>query len=73
MLLPHVGEDYVVESERDLNQDEHAAIQRWKKRDADFDDLLDQIGLVCDRLNPMAQQMGETAQRQGVIADELTR
>ena len=67
-----LGDDYIVENDRDMNSAERDAVDRWKKRDGDFDDLLDQIGLVVDRLNPMAQQMGETAQKQSVIAQELT-
>ena len=32
----------------------------------------DQIGVVCDRLNPIMSQIGETAQRQNMVAQELT-
>ncbi|CAD7947126.1 unnamed protein product [Amoebophrya sp. A25] len=58
---------------RDLNENEQEAIQRWKDRDANFDAMLDQIGVVCDRLNPLVAQIGETAQRQGVMANDIVK
>ena len=48
---------------RELHADEEQAIQRWKERDENFDSMLDQIALVCDRLNPLVHQIGDAAQR----------
>ena len=56
-----------------MTTDEHAAVQRWKARDEQFDEMLDQIGLVVDRLNPIVTQIGEAASRQGIVAQELEK
>lgn len=56
---------------RELHADEEQAIQRWKERDENFDSMLDQIALVCDRLNPLVHQIGDAAQRQQVMAQDV--
>ncbi|CAD7960755.1 unnamed protein product [Amoebophrya sp. A120] len=58
---------------RDLNEDEQQAIQRWKDRDENFDQMLDQIGVLADRLNPLVSTIGEAAQRQSIIANDISK
>jgi len=57
---------------RDLNDEEEAAMAKFKDRDQQFDAMLDEISLTIDRLNPLAQQIGQTAQRQSLLAQDIT-
>lgn len=56
---------------RAMTQAEEDAVKKWKDRDKQFDEMLDQIGTVCDRLNPLVAQIGEAAQRQDQQAQHL--
>jgi len=57
---------------RDLTAAEKDALQRWNTRDQEFDHMLDQISVMCDRLNPIMREIGVAAQRQTLIADDLS-
>lgn len=61
-----------VDTQRDLNDEEAGAMARFKNRDDQFDAMLDEISLTIDRLNPLAQQIGQTAQRQQLLAEDIT-
>lgn len=63
----------VDKSGRGLNEDESTAMDRWKQKDAEFDQLLDEIGDIADRLNPLAQKIGAAAERQSIMAQEVIR
>lgn len=60
------------DAQRDLTDEESGAMARFKDRDQQFDAMLDEIALTVDRLNPLAQQIGNAAQRQQLLAEDVT-
>ena len=66
-----LGKIKVDRSGRELDEREGEALERWEKRDEEFESMLDQIGVMCDRLNPMVQEIGMAAQRQTLMAADL--
>lgn len=59
------------DSKRDLTDEEAGAMDRFKNRDAMFDNMLDEISLTVDRLKPIAEQIGTSAQRQQLLAEDI--
>jgi len=59
------------DSKRLLTADEEDAIGTIRKRDAGIDKQLTEIGSVVERLNPLALQIGETAQQHKIQAEAI--
>eukprot|EP00931_Biecheleriopsis_adriatica_P028284 TRINITY_DN16888_c0_g1_i1.p1 TRINITY_DN16888_c0_g1~~TRINITY_DN16888_c0_g1_i1.p1 ORF type:complete len:281 (+),score=86.79 TRINITY_DN16888_c0_g1_i1:41-883(+) len=59
------------DARRDLTTDEEDALAAMKRRDAELDKQADEIGLVLNRLDPLARQIGVTADRQRLKAESL--
>eukprot|EP00933_Yihiella_yeosuensis_P012709 TRINITY_DN12177_c0_g2_i1.p1 TRINITY_DN12177_c0_g2~~TRINITY_DN12177_c0_g2_i1.p1 ORF type:complete len:276 (+),score=43.57 TRINITY_DN12177_c0_g2_i1:52-879(+) len=60
------------DSRRALSGDEEEALAQMKKRDAALDSQVDEIGKVVQRLDPLARQIGEQAERQRLKAEAIT-
>lgn len=60
------------DARRLLSSEEEEALASMKRRDQELDQHVGQIGLVIERLNPLAQQIGATAQRQRERAEAMT-
>lgn len=56
---------------KDLNGDEEQALAEMKRRDQEMDVGLDRIGKVAERLLPMAQEIGNVAERHRIKAEGL--
>lgn len=60
------------DTRRGLTADEQEALAAMKKRDAEIDKQVDQLGKVVERLDPLAKQIGVTADRHRIKAEGLT-
>jgi len=60
-------------TDRDMTEGESALVNRMAARDKEFDNILNDIALEVDALGESANKIGEAADRQNVIINELTR
>mmetsp|Transcript_20394 Transcript_20394/g.52152 ORF Transcript_20394/g.52152 Transcript_20394/m.52152 type:complete len:306 (+) Transcript_20394:48-965(+) len=60
------------DSKRLLTSDEEGALAHMKARDAQLDQQVADVGKVLERLDPLARQIGISAEAQRVKADALT-
>jgi hypothetical protein len=59
------------DSKRALSADEEDALAAMKRRDAALDQQVTEIGQVIERLDPLARQIGQTAERQRIRAETI--
>eukprot|EP00742_Colponemidia_sp_Colp-10_P010076 GILJ01011038.1.p1 GENE.GILJ01011038.1~~GILJ01011038.1.p1 ORF type:complete len:285 (-),score=50.98 GILJ01011038.1:141-995(-) len=59
--------------ERQLNQEEITAMQRWKEKDAEMDSVLDDIDNGVSALREIAGQVHHTVQVQNAMIDEVNQ
>mmetsp|Transcript_48425 Transcript_48425/g.138382 ORF Transcript_48425/g.138382 Transcript_48425/m.138382 type:complete len:282 (-) Transcript_48425:233-1078(-) len=60
------------DSRRLLSADEHEAIAAIRKRDAEVDAQVGELGKVVERLDPLAREIGSAADRQRIKAQAIT-
>jgi len=60
------------DTKRSLAADEIEALAHMKKRDAEVDKQVGDLGKVVERLDPLAKQIGITAERHRMQAENLT-
>ncbi|CAJ1355219.1 unnamed protein product [Effrenium voratum] len=60
------------DTKRDLTSQEEDALAAMKRRDEDLEQQLHEVGLAVGRLDPLARQIGATAERQRLRAEALT-
>jgi len=60
------------DAKRLLTSDEEEALSSMKKRDAELDKQVEQVGKVVERLDPLARQIGITAESQRLKAEALS-
>jgi len=60
-------------TDRDMTEDESALVNRFAARDKEFDNILNDISAEVDALGEHANRIGEAADRQNVIINELSR
>lgn len=67
VLAPASGED----ARRALTSEEEEALAGMRRRDAELDKQVGEIGSVVERLDPLARQIGVTAERQRLRAEAM--
>lgn len=60
------------DSTRSLTAEEEDALSKMKKRDAELDKQVGELGQIVERLDPLARQIGVTADQQRRRAEDLT-
>jgi len=67
-----IGRARTEDTRRALSAEEEEALATMKKRDLELDDHIGEIGLIIDRLDPLARQIGLTAEQQRLKAEAIT-
>lgn len=57
----------------ELTEEDQIVLQRWKERDKQFDEQVAQIGDAIDRIADVAVTIGEQADKQSHVVEELTQ
>jgi len=60
------------DARRDMTSEESDALAAMKRRDADIENQVEEVGLALNRLDPLARTIGATAERQRLRAEALT-
>jgi len=60
------------DTRRDLTSQEEDALAAMKRRDEDIEKQLSEVGQALGRLDPLARQIGQTAERHRLRAEALT-
>mmetsp|Transcript_15079 Transcript_15079/g.32478 ORF Transcript_15079/g.32478 Transcript_15079/m.32478 type:complete len:276 (-) Transcript_15079:523-1350(-) len=60
------------DTKRLLTPEEQEALAQMKKRDAEIDNQVSEVGKVIERLDPLARQIGMTAESQRLRAEGIT-
>merc|ERR1712084_751 len=61
------------DARRGLTGEEEEALAAMKRRDAELDGQVAEIGTVLERLDPLARQIGAVAERQQAKAEAMTK
>lgn len=67
-----LGNARAEDTKRSLTAEEEDALATMKKRDLEIDKQVGDIGLIIDRLDPLARQIGITAEQQRLKAEAIT-
>eukprot|EP00440_Ansanella_granifera_P001776 gb/GFBE01001914.1/.p1 GENE.gb/GFBE01001914.1/~~gb/GFBE01001914.1/.p1 ORF type:complete len:281 (+),score=78.56 gb/GFBE01001914.1/:1-843(+) len=59
------------DARRDMTADEEDALAAMKRRDADIEKQVEEVGMAINRLDPLARQIGLTAERHRLRAEAL--
>lgn len=70
--LRELGRASPEDTRRDLTSQEEDALAAMKRRDEDIEKQLSEVGQALGRLDPLARQIGQTAERHRLRAEALT-
>mmetsp|Transcript_23131 Transcript_23131/g.37680 ORF Transcript_23131/g.37680 Transcript_23131/m.37680 type:complete len:280 (-) Transcript_23131:217-1056(-) len=70
--LRELGRASPEDTRRDLTSQEEDALAAMKRRDEDIEQQLSEVGQALGRLDPLARQIGQTAERHRLRAEALT-
>eukprot|EP00435_Cladocopium_sp_Y103_P034590 s840_g8.t6 len=70
--LRELGRASAEDTRRDLTSQEEDALAAMKRRDEDIEKQLSEVGQALGRLDPLARQIGQTAERHRLRAEALT-